>query len=115
MSEPPREARWEVGETGVGARGVVLQRDIVRQRALGASAWSGYAGGLNNDRRLVRVVLAVLGSVDEIDVLGASAARDVAEDGPSARGLLVFWRLGDGGARGGGTGGGTAGGVDQRL
>ena len=42
MSEPPREARWEVGETGVGSRGVVLQRDIVRQRALGASAWSGH-------------------------------------------------------------------------
>ena len=116
VCEPAGKAGGEVGEAGVGVGGIVLyRRVVVRQGAVGASARSGYAGGLNDDRRLVGAVVGVAVDVGRIDVLRGPATADVPEDGAAAAGLLVFWSLwDDGGGRGRG-GRGAAGGVDHRL
>ena len=51
------------GKAGVGIGGIVLyRRAVVRQGAVRASAWSGYAGGLDDERRLVGAVV-VMGDV----------------------------------------------------
>ena len=116
VGKPAREASREVRQACVVAWRVVLyRRIIVRQGAFRTCAWPRHRRGLDNDRRLVGAVFAVLGDVARVDVLRVSAAGRVPENGPSAASLLVFWGLWDRGDGGRGAGGRTAGGVDHRL